>query len=48
VSLHTLGDHTCGMTTTGRAYCWGLGITGELGTGGYAHSLVPVRVAGQP
>jgi alpha-tubulin suppressor-like RCC1 family protein len=27
------GDHTCGLTTTGTAYCWGNGVDGELGDG---------------
>jgi alpha-tubulin suppressor-like RCC1 family protein len=26
------GAHTCGLTTDGRGFCWGLGRTGALGT----------------
>lgn len=49
-----LGEsHTCGITTDGRAYCWGQnGETryrerwGRLGTGTKENSLVPVSVTG--
>ena len=27
------GNHTCGVTTTGVAYCWGMNPMGELGIG---------------
>jgi alpha-tubulin suppressor-like RCC1 family protein len=27
------GEHACGVTTDGVAYCWGLNISGELGVG---------------
>jgi alpha-tubulin suppressor-like RCC1 family protein len=27
------GDHTCGVTTEARAYCWGWGFYGQLGIG---------------
>ena len=28
-----LGDHACGVTTTGAAYCWGSDFSGKLGNG---------------
>jgi alpha-tubulin suppressor-like RCC1 family protein len=27
------GDHSCAVTTGDQAYCWGVGASGELGTG---------------
>jgi len=39
-------EHTCGITATGAAYCWGSGSNGQLGTGSNASSTVPVPVAG--
>src|SRR6059058_4415707 len=29
------GAHTCGVTTSGVAYCWGSGLSGALGTGSF-------------
>jgi alpha-tubulin suppressor-like RCC1 family protein len=36
--------HTCGITTAGKAYCWGAGIYGTLGTGTLSNSTRPVEV----
>jgi alpha-tubulin suppressor-like RCC1 family protein len=41
------GDmHTCGITTTGRAYCWGKNFQGQLGDGTDTTRLLPTPVAG--
>lgn len=32
-SISAGDSHTCGVATDGAAYCWGLGIYGELGNG---------------
>jgi alpha-tubulin suppressor-like RCC1 family protein len=38
--------HTCGITTAGRAYCWGSNGDGQLGSGSTAdRSLTPAAVA---
>ena len=40
-------DHTCGVTTDSRAYCWGRNDYGQLGDGTFEDSkLTPVAVAG--
>jgi len=36
--------HTCGVTTTGGAYCWGGGANGQLGNGDTAQAATPVPV----
>jgi alpha-tubulin suppressor-like RCC1 family protein len=38
-------DHTCGVTTGNRVYCWGNNDFGQLGSGGTSISLTPVQVA---
>jgi alpha-tubulin suppressor-like RCC1 family protein len=40
------GTHVCGVTTTGQAYCWGIGANGRLGNGSNANRLVPTEVSG--
>ena len=39
--------HTCSLTSGGDAYCWGLNVDGELGTGATSpSSAVPILVSG--
>ena len=40
------GEHTCGVTTGGEAYCWGSNGSGQLGDGTNTGSFGPVAVAG--
>lgn len=42
------GESTvCGVTSTGRAYCWGSNATGQLGNGSFSpNSATPVAVSG--
>jgi alpha-tubulin suppressor-like RCC1 family protein len=39
-------DYSCGLTTSGEAYCWGENVAGRLGDGSTTSSLAPVLVAG--
>lgn len=36
---------SCAVTTAGVAYCWGMGLNGELGNGANLSSTVPVAVS---
>jgi alpha-tubulin suppressor-like RCC1 family protein len=44
--IATGGAHTCGLSNTGAAYCWGDDLDGELGNGSTTNSSVPIAVAG--
>lgn len=48
VTANTSSYHSCGVTTTNRAYCWGRNSAGELGNGTRSYpggQLTPVPVA---
>jgi alpha-tubulin suppressor-like RCC1 family protein len=48
-SLDAGGYHTCGVTTAGATYCWGLNDSGELGNGAQGGNIsAPVKVSGNP
>jgi alpha-tubulin suppressor-like RCC1 family protein len=40
------GYHSCGVTTSGAAYCWGNNFYGQLGDNTTTQRLVPTAVAG--
>src|SRR5690606_12995246 len=39
-------SHSCGVTRSGDAYCWGAGTDGQLGDATATSRNAPVRVAG--
>ena len=45
-SVSAGSKHTCGVTMSGAAYCWGSNNTGQLGNGSNTRSNVPVAVSG--
>ena len=42
------GDHSCAVTESGSAYCWGANGFGQLGNGSTANALTPALVATGP
>ncbi len=46
ISTGVWGGHTCGLSTDGRAYCWGSNGGGQLGDGTRSRRLAPVPVVG--
>ena len=48
-SISAGGVHTCGLTSSGEAYCWGDNVLGQLGNGatvGYNPNPTPFAVSG--
>ena len=45
-SLIPGASHTCGMTSSGAAYCWGSNTQGQAGLGSATGSTVPTAVPG--
>jgi hypothetical protein len=45
-SVSAGSEHTCGVTTSGAAYCWGIGSGGQLGNGTPGDRSTPVPVSG--
>ncbi len=46
VSVGSLQNFSCGLTTAGAAYCWGYNDYGQLGNATFTSSTSPVAVAG--
>jgi alpha-tubulin suppressor-like RCC1 family protein len=50
IQLSTFGNHTCGVTRAGSAYCWGRNEFGQLGTttnsGTFTANAAPLAVSG--
>lgn len=45
-SISAGGSHTCGLTATGQAYCWGRNEVGQLGDSSNTDRPTPVPVLG--
>jgi alpha-tubulin suppressor-like RCC1 family protein len=46
VNVGILGNHSCGWTSSGTAYCWGRNGSGQLGDGTTTQRSTPVAVIG--
>jgi YVTN family beta-propeller protein len=46
VQVSSGGNHTCGVATNERAYCWGANSAGQLGDGTMTDRSLPVPVLG--
>jgi alpha-tubulin suppressor-like RCC1 family protein len=44
-SVHSSAFHTCALATDRTVWCWGYGLSGEIGNGSVAPALEPVRVS---
>ncbi|MFM9890174.1 MAG: RCC1 domain-containing protein [Rickettsiales bacterium] len=44
--ISTGGNLTCGLTSVGAAYCWGLNNSGQIGDGTIVNKSVPTPVSG--
>ena len=45
-SITAGGNHTCGLTASGGAYCWGWNTSGQVGNGSTTNQYTPVAVSG--
>jgi len=45
-SIYAGGAQTCGITTDGAEYCWGMNQEGQLGDGTRENKTAPVRIGG--